>query len=69
MKWLPAWGMVQMSACGRYTVQHPTERDWVAYAIPSYGQPAKLGEFDSGEKARTRCDDDEREMVALRRAG
>lgn len=69
MKWLPTWGRVTMSACGRYTVQHPTDIAWVAYSIPTYGQPANLGDFDSEEKARTRCEDDERELMALRRAG
>lgn len=69
MKWLPAWGMVQQSFCGRYAVQHPVEGTWIAYAIPTVGTVAKLGEFESDEKAKARCDDDEREMTALRKAG
>lgn len=54
MKWLPAFGMVQMSQCGRYTVQHPTDR-WIAYSIPTYGKPEKLGECETDEKARGLC--------------
>lgn len=69
MKWLPAWGMVQQSFCGRYAIQHPVESTWIAYCIPTVGTPTKLDECDSDEKAKQRCDDDEREMVALRRAG
>lgn len=69
MKWLPAWGRVQMSSCGRYTVQHPTEDSWLAYSIPTYGRPAKLGEFDTDDEARGRCENDERGIQALRRAG
>lgn len=69
MKWLPSWGMVQMSFCGRYAIQHPVHDVWVAYSIPTFGQPAKLGEFDLEAKAQQRCNDDERELLALRRAG
>lgn len=54
MKWLPPFGMVQMSKCGRYTVQHPTDR-WIAYSIPAYGKPEKLGECESDENARSLC--------------
>lgn len=69
MKWLPTWGRVQMSACGRYTVQHPNDDGvFIAYSIPTYGKPAKLGEFKSDAEARTRCEDDERELLALRKA-
>lgn len=55
MKWLPPFGMVQMSQCGRYTVQHPTDQ-WIAYSIPAYGKPEKLGECGSDDKARGLCD-------------
>lgn len=58
MKWLPPYGMVQMSSCGRYTVQHPTDQ-FIAYSIPTCGNPQKLGERDTVEKARGLCMDHE----------
>jgi len=69
MKWLPPYGMVQRSFCGRYAIQHPVENVWIAYSIPTVGEPAKLDECESDEKAKARCDHDERDLRALRRAG
>lgn len=62
MKWLPPFGMVQMSGCGRYTVQHPTDR-WIAYYIPAYGKPEKLDERESDEKARGICETHEAQLM------
>lgn len=66
MKWLPAFGMVQMSNCGRYTVQNPTDQ-WIAYYIPTYGEPEKLGERDSDVKARGLCEAHESQLIAAHR--
>lgn len=66
MKWLPEFGRVQMSECGRYTVQHPTSDAWVAYAIPTYGTPEKLGERGSDVKARGLCIAHEAQATAAR---
>ncbi len=67
MKWLPAYGMVQMSADGRYTIQHPTDK-WIAYYIPTYGKPAKLSERDSDAEAKADCDAHEATLYAKRTA-
>jgi hypothetical protein len=69
MKWEKPIGPVQMSSDGRYSIQHPIGITWIAYSIATVGTPAKLGEFDSDEKAKERCDDDERELTALRKSG
>lgn len=69
MKWEKPTGPVQMSSDGRYTIQHATETNWVAYAIPKYGNGEELGTKPTDAEARQVCEDHEREMVALRRAG
>ena len=71
MKWDKPTGSIQQSHDGCYVIMRATSEpeNWVAYSIPTYATPAKLGEFKSDTDARGRCEDDEREMMALRKAG
>ena len=69
MKWDKATGSIQQTADGRYVIQHATEHNWVAYALPTHGKPEELGVKPTDEEARQVCEDDEREMLVLRRAG
>lgn len=68
MKWDKPTGAIQMSSDGRYTIQHATEHNWVAYAIPKYGMAEKLGERDSDVKARACCIAHEATLYAKRTA-
>ena len=69
MKWDKPTPPTQMSSDGRYAIQHATENNWVAYAMPNFGKAEELGTVPTDEAARQVCEDHEREMVALRRAG
>lgn len=70
MKWDKPTGSIQQSHDGCYVIMRATAEpeNWVSYSIPQYDKPAKLGEFKSDAEARTRCEDDERELLALRKA-
>lgn len=64
----------EISECGKYVVSaaHVVDRfkfqGWLL--APQKGKTADLlGTFDSADEARTCCEDYEREMTALRRAG
>lgn len=70
MKWDVPDGAVQWSSDRRYHVQRATSGYWIAYAMSAFGTGAeKLGEHNTDEAARQCCDDYERQMLALRRAG
>ena len=66
MKWEKPTGPVQMSSDGRYTIQHATESNWVAYAIPQYGKAEPLGTRDTDVKARGLCVAHEARLTAAR---
>lgn len=68
MKWLPAVGSTQGTACGKYVIVQANERDWVAYELaPTTGKELAVKPTDG--EARQACEDFEREMTALRRSG
>lgn len=67
MKWEKPTGPVQMSSDGRYTIQHATETNWVAYVIPQYGKPQDLGARDTDIKARGLCEAHEAQLTAAHR--
>jgi len=70
MKWDKPNGAVQHSAHGRYSIVRAVETGpvWIAYSMgPTTA--AQLGTTNSDELARQICEDDERDLLALRRAG
>ena len=69
MKWLPPTGSTQGTSCGKFVVVQANSKDWIAYALSPYGIGEELGVKASDEDARACCEDHEREMTALRRAG
>lgn len=69
MNWLPPNGSTQGTKCGRYVIVQANNQDWIAYALTPYGTGDDLGKKASDAEARTVCEDHEREMLALRRAG
>lgn len=69
MKWDKPNGSRQGSACGKYVIVQATENNWIAYALTPFATGDELGVKSTDEEARRVCDDHEREMTALRRAG
>lgn len=69
MKWDKPTGSIQMTADGCYAIQQANSHDWVAYAMPKFGPAEELGVRSSDGAARDCCEDHEREMIALRKAG
>lgn len=71
MKWDKPTGSTQHTADGRYAIMHATVEtpNWIAYALEQYGKPAEIGVKPTDIEARQLCEDHEREMVALRKAG
>ncbi len=70
MKWDKPDGGVQYSSDRRYSIVRAVETGpiWIAYAMgPTTA--AQLGTTNSEELARQMCEDDERELLVLRRAG
>ena len=70
MKWEKPNGSVQYTEDRKFCIVRAAETGpiWIAYAMgPTTGE--QLGTTNSDELARTLCEDHEREMVALRRAG
>lgn len=55
-----------MSSDGRYTIQHATETNWVAYMIPQYGRAEEVGVRPTDAEARTACDIHEAQLTRAR---
>lgn len=70
MKWDKPNGGVQFTVDKRYSIVRAAETGpiWIAYAMgPTTGE--QIATTNSDELAREICEDHEREMVAMRRAG
>ena len=69
MKWLPPQGSTQGTADERYVIVQANSKDWIAYALTPFATSDELAVKPSAAEAREVCEDHEREMVAMRRAG
>lgn len=69
MKWEKPTGSTQHSSDGCFCIVQANSMDWIAYALTPYGTGEELGVRPTDEAARSCCEDHEREMTALRRAG
>ena len=69
MKWLPLQGSTQGTADERYVIVQANSKDWIAYAVTPFATGDELGVKPTPAEAREVCEDHEREMVAMRRAG
>lgn len=68
MKWLPPEGSTQRTSCGNYCVVEAVTDHWIAYQLgPTTGED--LGWAPTAEEAREICEDRERYLQSVRRAG
>ena len=68
MKWDKPNGSVQWSTCRKFCIVQANSMDWIAYEM-GLTTGKELAVRPTDEAARTACEDYEREMTALRRAG
>ena len=69
MKWEKPQGSTQHTTDGRYCIVQANSQHWVAYEMTPFGAAKDLATKPTDAEARTVCEDYEREMVAMRRAG